>query len=38
MAGCSANMGHRDPVAVKGALNQAANEAHSRPLMRCLTP
>ena len=33
LAGCSANMGHRDPVAVKGALNQAANEAHSRPLM-----
>ncbi|MGF1685795.1 pilus (MSHA type) biogenesis protein MshL [Photobacterium japonica] len=33
LAGCAANMGHRDPVAVKGALNQAANEAHSRPLM-----
>lgn len=26
-------MGHRDPVEVKGALNQAANEANSRPLM-----
>ncbi|PSU03072.1 pilus (MSHA type) biogenesis protein MshL [Photobacterium gaetbulicola] len=33
LAGCSTNMGHRDPVEVKGALNQAANEANSRPLM-----
>ncbi|MDV5170953.1 pilus (MSHA type) biogenesis protein MshL [Photobacterium rosenbergii] len=33
LAGCSTNMGHRDPVEMKGALNQAANEANSRPLM-----
>lgn len=26
-------MGHRDPVEMKSALNQAANEANSRPLM-----
>ena len=32
LIGCSANMGHRDPVEVKGALNKAANEANSRPL------
>ncbi|MCG7584298.1 pilus (MSHA type) biogenesis protein MshL [Photobacterium sp. OFAV2-7] len=33
LAGCSANMGHRDPVEVKGALNEAVNEANSRPLV-----
>lgn len=33
LVGCSANMGHRDPVEVKGALNEAANEANSRPLV-----
>ncbi|WP_299019245.1 pilus (MSHA type) biogenesis protein MshL [uncultured Photobacterium sp.] len=32
LAGCSTNMGHRDPVEVKGALNEATNEASSRPL------
>lgn len=32
LVGCSTNMGHRDPVEVKGALNEAANEANSRPL------
>lgn len=31
LVGCS--MGHRNPVEIKGALNQAANEANSRPLM-----
>lgn len=31
--GCSTNMGHRDPVEVKGALNEAVNEANSRPLV-----
>ncbi len=34
LVGCSTNMGHRDPVEVKGgALNEAANEANSRPLV-----
>lgn len=33
LTGCSANMGHRDPVAVKGALNQAVNDVNSRSLM-----
>ncbi|MGF1725764.1 pilus (MSHA type) biogenesis protein MshL [Photobacterium nomapromontoriensis] len=33
LTGCSTNMGHRDPVAIKGALNQAVNETNSRPLM-----
>ncbi|MGR5148560.1 pilus (MSHA type) biogenesis protein MshL [Photobacterium alginatilyticum] len=33
LVGCSANMGHRDPVEVKGALNEAVNEANSRPLV-----
>lgn len=33
LVGCSTNMGHRDPVEVKGALNEAANQANSRPLM-----
>ncbi|GAB3522969.1 pilus (MSHA type) biogenesis protein MshL [Photobacterium alginatilyticum] len=33
LIGCSANMGHRDPVEVKGALNEAVNEANSRPLV-----
>ncbi|WP_064601755.1 pilus (MSHA type) biogenesis protein MshL [Photobacterium sp. J15] len=32
LVGCSTNMGHRDPVEVKGALNEAVNEAASRPL------
>ncbi|MEJ2763882.1 pilus (MSHA type) biogenesis protein MshL [Photobacterium sp. MCCC 1A19761] len=32
LAGCSTQMGHRDPVEIKGALNEAANEANSRPL------
>ncbi|MDX1303788.1 pilus (MSHA type) biogenesis protein MshL [Photobacterium sp.] len=32
LTGCSTNMGHRDPVEVKEALNVAANEANSRPL------
>lgn len=32
LAGCSTQMGHRDPVEIKGALNEAANEASSRPL------
>ncbi|MGF1758526.1 pilus (MSHA type) biogenesis protein MshL [Photobacterium sagamiensis] len=32
LIGCSTNMGHRDPVEVKEALNVAANEANSRPL------
>ncbi|KLV06155.1 MSHA biogenesis protein MshL [Photobacterium aquae] len=31
LVGCS--MGHRNPVEIKEALNQAANEANSRPLM-----
>ncbi|KJG05320.1 MSHA biogenesis protein MshL [Photobacterium angustum] len=33
LAGCSTNMGHQNPVEVKKALNEAANEASSRPLM-----
>ncbi|MGF1733090.1 pilus (MSHA type) biogenesis protein MshL [Photobacterium kasasachensis] len=33
LVGCSAKMGHRDPVEVKGALNEAVNEANSRPLV-----
>ncbi|MGF1680615.1 pilus (MSHA type) biogenesis protein MshL [Photobacterium minamisatsumaniensis] len=33
LVGCSTNMGHRDPVEVKSALNEAANEANSRPLI-----
>ncbi|KDM92805.1 pilus (MSHA type) biogenesis protein MshL [Photobacterium galatheae] len=32
LTACSANMGHHRPVEVKEALNQAANEAQSRPL------
>ncbi|KJG16648.1 pilus (MSHA type) biogenesis protein MshL [Photobacterium angustum] len=33
LAGCSTNMGHQNPVEVKKALNEAANEVSSRPLM-----
>ncbi|MDO6706379.1 pilus (MSHA type) biogenesis protein MshL [Photobacterium sp. 1_MG-2023] len=32
LAACSTNMGHHKPVDVQEALNQAANEAQSRPL------
>ncbi|PTB33124.1 pilus (MSHA type) biogenesis protein MshL [Photobacterium phosphoreum] len=32
LVGCSTQMGHQSPVAIKQALNQAANDAVSRPV------
>ncbi len=32
LVGCSANMGHRDPVEIKQALNQAVNDANNTSL------
>ncbi len=32
LVGCSTQMGHKSPVAIKKALNQAANDAVSQPM------